>query len=454
MKNISFGNKKKSLIETIKILEKNKIKYFIEGGLFLGAARDNRFIEWDWDFEIGLYYEQVKHKILHLAKIFSKKGFRISYISNNKENMKINIFLYDDVKISLIPYYLENNLRKRYSWKIPAYVFDKVSTIKFLGRNISCPHLDYLDYTYGNWKKIVKSNTPKKYLNPNFLRNNYYLKILYNVKKIFYFYLKLKRYLLSMIYGRENNFQYVIHQNVKKKSLFIDIGSSDGDEAKIALNKFRSVRSIIFEPYAFNRKKIFKNLNRKCYINRFKVYDYCISDRNSKINFYTNPKKTNLNSTTYFQNSIKVKKNSMTFDEAAKKFKFTTPIFIKADIEGGEEKLLKGAKNFLYKKNDVSILLELHPDKYKDNKFKNIIKSLIKNGYKIRYIESAGSPIPIQFKENKLQPIRIYNNRGLYKNINNKFILNNAFSQNYYLSKSFEKGFVDKSVRFIFLQKN
>ena len=66
MKSSSFESKKKSIIETVKVLEKNKIKYFIEGGLFLGAARDNKLIEWDWDFEIGLYYEQVKDKVYEI----------------------------------------------------------------------------------------------------------------------------------------------------------------------------------------------------------------------------------------------------------------------------------------------------------------------------------------------------------------------------------------------------
>ena len=43
-----------------------------------------------------------------------------------------------------------------------------------------------------------------------------------------------------------------------------------------------------------------------------------------------------------FKNSVKTIKMSITFDEAARKFNFVTPIFIKADIEGGEEQFLTG----------------------------------------------------------------------------------------------------------------
>ena len=446
--------KKKSVLKTINILEKKKIKYFIEGGLFLGAARDKKFIDWDWDFEIGLYYEEIKDKMLFLLKIFSEEGFKILYVSNHKETMKLNISLYDGVKISLIPYYRENGMRKRYSWKIPEYVFDDLTKIKFLGKKISCPHYDYLDFTYGNWKKVIKSNSPKDYLNPGFLRKNYLLKILFKLKEFFIFFLRVRDFIFRILYGRENNFAYVIKKNLKKNTLFIDIGSSDGYETKLVLDKYKSTKSFIFEPYIKNRQKILEKLNFKIYKKRFRILSHCISDNNSNINFYIDPKKPNLNSLCYFKNSVKTIKKSITFDEAARKFNFVTPIFIKADIEGGEEQFLTGAKKFLHSKKNISILLELHPDKYKNNNFKNLIKSLISNGYKIKYVESSGKPNPLEFKKKNFKPFRVFNNRGLYKNVNTKFILNYAFKENFYLSNFIEKGFGNKIIRFVYLCKN
>jgi len=446
--------KKKSLLKLINILEKKKIKYFIEGGLFLGAVRDKKFIDWDRDFEIGLFYEDVKDKILSLVKIFSKEGFKILYVSNLKETMKINVSLYDGIKISLIPYYRENGLRKRYSWKIPEYVFDNLSRIKFLGKKISCPHYDYLDFTYGNWKKVIKSNYSRDYINPEFARKNYFLKILFKLKEFVIFFFRFRNYLFKIFYGRENNFAYVIKKNLKKNTLFIDIGSSDGYETKLVLDKYNSTKSFIFEPHNKNRKKILKKLNSKLYKDRFKILNYCISDKNSKVNFYVNSKKPNLNSLYYFKNSNKIVKKSITFDKAAKKFNFETPIFIKADIEGGEEQLLNGAKKFLHLKKNISLLLELHPDKYKNNNFKKLIQSLISNGYKIKYVESSGRPEPMEFKKRKFRPFRVFNNRGLYKNIHTKFVLNNAFRENFYLSNSYKKGFGNKIIRFIYLCKN
>ena len=128
----NFIKKKNSIIKTINILKYNKIKYCIEGGLFLGAVRDNDFIEWDRDFEIALYYEQVKNKLEKMLNMFSKQGFKIDYVSNKKETFKINISLYDGVKVSLLAWYLEGKQRNRYAWQLPSYVFKNTKKIKFL----------------------------------------------------------------------------------------------------------------------------------------------------------------------------------------------------------------------------------------------------------------------------------------------------------------------------------
>ena len=113
-------------------MEKNKIRYFIEGGLFLGIKRNNNLIKHDHDFEIGLFYDQVNTKILSLIKIFSFNGFLLRYVNADKETMKINMTYKKSYKISLIPYYLDGNYYKRYMWKIPSYILEKKQKINFL----------------------------------------------------------------------------------------------------------------------------------------------------------------------------------------------------------------------------------------------------------------------------------------------------------------------------------
>jgi FkbM family methyltransferase len=448
----------------IKILNKYKIKYFIEGGFFLGIKRDNDFLEHDKDFEIGLFYHQVEKKILILAKIFLAHGFTIRYINSAKESMKINICYNGGTKISLIPYYLEGNYYRRYNWKLPLYILLNLQTIKFLGLKIFCPHDDYLEFVYGNWKKVIKSNNYKDYVTEKFIDVKYFLKIKTQFEKLLILIAKIKFVMLNKIYGRENNFNYLIKTLIKKESLFLEVGSSDGYETKTALNAHQKIYSIIFEPSATNIKNIYKNLNSKKYRNRYNVVNLALADKNKKINFYINKDKQNLNSTLYFKNSLKKRINSKTLSSAVKEmklFKFrslemnlSTPIFIKLDIEGGEVKFLEGAKNFLLNNDNICILLELHPEIYIDDSFETILLSLLKNGYKIKYVESSTCNFLKIFSKYKSKLLRVRNGRGLYKNLPESFVLNYGIKKYFYLDNKLKKGFGEKVIRSILLMKN
>ena len=51
-------SRRRCFIEICEILEKIDIFYFIQGGVLLGAYRENDFIKWDWDVEISLFAEE------------------------------------------------------------------------------------------------------------------------------------------------------------------------------------------------------------------------------------------------------------------------------------------------------------------------------------------------------------------------------------------------------------
>ena len=69
------------------------------------------------------------------------------------------------------------------------------------------------------------------------------------------------------------------------------------------------------------------------------------------------------------------------------------------DLEGSEYYVLKDIIKFLIKNKNIAILIELHPTKYKRGQMEILFKQLFKNGYNIKFVESAGSSIPFEFKK-------------------------------------------------------
>ena len=73
------------------------------------------------------------------------------------------------------------------------------------------------------------------------------------------------------------------------------------------------------------------------------------------------------------------------------------------------------------------IYFEIHPIAYTpDNSFYQTLINLFNIGFDVSLVESAGVPIPKNFKENNYTPFKIQNNRGLYKKVSKEFLLHNA----------------------------
>ena len=51
--------RRKEFIEICILLDSLNIRYFLLGGILLGAIRNNDFIPWDWDVEICVLSEDV-----------------------------------------------------------------------------------------------------------------------------------------------------------------------------------------------------------------------------------------------------------------------------------------------------------------------------------------------------------------------------------------------------------
>ena len=162
----------KALRETAKhvfsILDKCKVRYWLEGGSLLGAARNNDIIPWDYDIDIGIYKDDIV-RCTHLAKMAQKnfvdeEGFswekaiegdfyRVQYSESN--HLHVDIF----------PFYSNNGIMTKDTWfkthkqdtEFPEHFLVPLTRIKFAGISASAPNnvREFLEYKFG--KGVIES---------------------------------------------------------------------------------------------------------------------------------------------------------------------------------------------------------------------------------------------------------------------------------------------------------
>jgi hypothetical protein len=128
-------SRKKRFLEICKILDNLNIFYFIQGGTLLGARREKRFIEWDWDVEISLYDHGFIRNFDDIIKSLSLNNFSI--INCDKfENQKIDCykeFSPETTTFTLLSWSYRKKNKNYFCSKIniPEYFFNKYDEIFF-----------------------------------------------------------------------------------------------------------------------------------------------------------------------------------------------------------------------------------------------------------------------------------------------------------------------------------
>ena len=238
----------------------------------------------------------------------------------------------------------------------------------------------------------------------------------------------------------------------KIKLLLFEVGSNDGKETVNFLKNNKYSQSLIVEPYFLNRIQIKKNLKNKFNKERWSILNCGLSSKNFRGNFYVNESNTNLNSVYFNKNFKKIKIKYQKLSDLLLANKKDNFLILKMDIEGAEQIILKESLSYLISMKKISIILELHPLKYSDKIMHNIFLTLFENGYKVKYVESAGGEMPEEFKKAGYKPFRTANNRGLYANVKKKFVLKYAFKPQFNLI-NYRPGFNTKIIRSIMIEK-
>jgi lipopolysaccharide cholinephosphotransferase len=77
-----FTEQEKNLIDLLKtakeILDRHNIEFWLEGGTLLGAIRDEKFIPWENDIDLGMWANNISNKKrILLSKDFYNRGFKV-----------------------------------------------------------------------------------------------------------------------------------------------------------------------------------------------------------------------------------------------------------------------------------------------------------------------------------------------------------------------------------------
>jgi phosphorylcholine metabolism protein LicD len=168
----------KVLRKTKEVLDKLNIPFFLSSGTCLGYLRENKFIDHDYDIDIGIFKKDYTDLII---KEMINNGFDFyRQLGNLETGLELSFRLKDcdigkKAKIDIFVHYPHNNKIRWHTYMAPEFKkkityqvtnFD-LKKVKFMGINVHVPYptVKYIREHYGNNWYI-----PNK---PHFLGGNY-----------------------------------------------------------------------------------------------------------------------------------------------------------------------------------------------------------------------------------------------------------------------------------------
>jgi len=136
------------------VLEKHKIKYFLNHGALLGVCRNGKFIKDDRDVDIGILGEDWTKFSSECIPVIKRIGFTIE---DKCEGNKLSFMVVrKEEVVDFDGYHLVvGGYRKFQSFRVPAHLFDGFREIKFYGKSypIFIKAEEYLETVYDkNWR--------------------------------------------------------------------------------------------------------------------------------------------------------------------------------------------------------------------------------------------------------------------------------------------------------------
>ena len=167
--------RKIEFLKVCDILDANKIIYYLQTGILLGAVRDKNFIKWDWDVEISVFSDDFFPKIDLVVKELESNNFKMINVIKKKVDAKIDFigkYSEDITKYTIYSWNYSNS--KDMYWRrerfVPSKFLNNFSKISLFDRQFNCPKNpeEYLSFAYGNWKIPLRTSDKDLYMSKNF----------------------------------------------------------------------------------------------------------------------------------------------------------------------------------------------------------------------------------------------------------------------------------------------
>ena len=152
-------------LHVINILESQQVRYWLEGGSLLGAARSADIIPWDYDVDIGVYEDDII-KSTQLMKASSEphqdaKGFIWERAHQNEGNFyRVQYSMSNHLHVDIFPFYPTDKgimiknywSRHRQDMKFPELYLKPLEKLQFLGQLVSVPnhYKEFLELKFGS----------------------------------------------------------------------------------------------------------------------------------------------------------------------------------------------------------------------------------------------------------------------------------------------------------------